>query len=67
MLDLGYREGMSRLDLKAVGGDSKNRTIGLANISEKNVWNDLTVLLEEPECQPLPLHGGHRVGHWPTF
>ena len=38
MLDLGYRDGMSRLDLKAVGGDSKNRTIGLANISEKKTF-----------------------------
>jgi len=46
---------MSRLDIKEVGEDGINnyRYIGSANVYDKNVWNNVNVLLGEMECRPL--------------
>ena len=54
-IQLAFGDVMSRLGVKAVGEDGINTTvIGLASVSGENVWNDLSILLGEMECQPQP-------------
>jgi len=56
VIQLASGDGMLRLDLEAVAEDGINKlnSYRVGTCFWENVWNDLSVLLREMGCQPLP-------------